>query len=163
VAGQSLSTMNALPSAVLLASKLGFDSVPGTRSYPEKSKNKNEQKLTSHVQGSSKTRPNSVSRRTNYASSPLNIQACRDFIVLELGEEEHLPRLLPYKAGIQEVRSRLISRYGDEKIGQTMHIVYDLIENKKNAMGLGDEGDIWAPWYVKEPSTGFAKAHQWSQ
>ena len=77
--------------------------------------------------------------------SPI-FEAGRDFIVLELGEYERVPALLPYEAGIHFVRARLIDEFCPESLDELMQIVFDLIENKDNALGIGDEGDCWASW-----------------
>ena len=76
----------------------------------------------------------------------LDLQACRDFIVLQLGELEQIPCISPYEEGISQIRSRLISKFGIWNIDCLMRILDDLIENKDNANGFGDDGDRWATW-----------------
>ena len=72
-------------------------------------------------------------------------EACRDFIIYELGLEKCLPQLYRYKEGVEEVRKRLMIRFGDTNLGRSMKIFNSILEDD-DATGLGDEGDIWRSW-----------------
>ncbi|KAI9790891.1 MAG: hypothetical protein M1816_004652 [Peltula sp. TS41687] len=69
---------------------------------------------------------------------------CREFLAYELGEE--IPRLYRYARGIDEVRKRVILRYGDFNYGRAMGIFIQLLESEDCASGLGDTGDHWRSW-----------------
>ena len=71
-------------------------------------------------------------------------EACRDFLVHELGVE--IPRFYRYAEGIHEVQKRIILRYGDENFAKAMGIFKQLLELDDNACGLGDDGDLWRSW-----------------
>lgn len=69
-----------------------------------------------------------------------------DFIALELGNVEKLPSLVRYADGMLYLEEAVIERFGDSYVDRAIDIVFELIENKDNAGGLGDEGDPYAPW-----------------
>jgi len=69
-----------------------------------------------------------------------------DFISLELGIVERLPSLVPYAGGMLYLEEVVTERFGGSHVERAINIVFELIENKDNAGGLGDEGDPYAPW-----------------
>lgn len=77
---------------------------------------------------------------------PFSQQECQDWIVLELARNEETPRMLGYARGIAEITRRVKERYGNQHVATAMDIVYGLIEDGRNASGLGDDGDWWACW-----------------
>lgn len=88
-----------------------------------------------------------IFRETSSSPNIFDPGECRDWMILELGENEQIPSILRYEVGIQEVRDRVSSRYGVGDTEQAMEIMFDLILNKRNATGFGvDDGDLWAPW-----------------
>ena len=72
-------------------------------------------------------------------------EACRDFIIYELGYSSHIPRDYRYRQGIDEVRKRLMCRFGDVNLDRSMGVFNDILE-KVSAHGIEDEGDIWRTW-----------------
>ena len=83
---------------------------------------------------------NSTSVRENYSE-----EACMDFIIYELGYGSGLPRDFRYAQGIDQVRTRLMLRYGDRNLDRAMGIFNEILESR-SASGLGDEGDVWRSW-----------------
>ena len=71
-------------------------------------------------------------------------EACRDFLVHEIGVE--IPRFYRYAEGIEEVRRRILLRYGDVGYAKALGIFTELLERDDNASGLGDDGDLWRSW-----------------
>jgi len=69
-----------------------------------------------------------------------------DFISLELGIVERLPSLVRYADGMLYLKEAVTERFGRSHVERAIDIVFELIENKDNAAGLGDEGDPSAPW-----------------
>lgn len=70
----------------------------------------------------------------------------RDYVALELGQIERIPQEFTYHGGMQIIHHHLHARYDIAKFNEALNEVYDLIENKSNALGFGDDGDIFAPW-----------------
>ncbi|KAI9836426.1 MAG: hypothetical protein M1819_001457 [Sarea resinae] len=69
---------------------------------------------------------------------------CREFLQFQLGTE--ITRYFRYAEGVQEVKQRFVTRYGDTNTPKAMSIFYDVLRGENNASGLGDEGDIWRTW-----------------
>jgi len=69
-----------------------------------------------------------------------------DFIILELGVVDRLPSLVHYVDGMLYLEEAVTERFGASHVERAIDIVFELIENKDNAGGLGDEGDSYAPW-----------------
>lgn len=69
---------------------------------------------------------------------------CRDFLALEIGVE--IPPFLPYKAGIDHVYQRLLSRYGPANVADALSVLIELLEDDDSATGQGDDGDVWRSW-----------------
>ena len=72
-------------------------------------------------------------------------EACRDFIIYDLGYSSQIPRDYRYRQGIDEVRKRLMCRFGDMNLDRSMGIFNDILE-KVSAHGIEDEADIWRSW-----------------
>ena len=79
------------------------------------------------------------------SSHNFNDDVCRDFINLQLGYKDRLPILYRYAQGIDEVRQRLILRFGDTNYNKAMGIFNSIMRDSR-ASGLGDEEDIWQSW-----------------
>ena len=74
-----------------------------------------------------------------------NEDVCRDFINLQLGYKDRVPILYQYAQGIDEVRQRLILRFGDVNYSRAMGIFNSIMRDGHNS-GFGDEEDIWQSW-----------------
>ncbi|KAI9717221.1 MAG: hypothetical protein M1828_007415 [Chrysothrix sp. TS-e1954] len=74
------------------------------------------------------------------------LQDAKDFIVLELAEGERIPCQYPYEVGLEYIQARVEHEFQGLKTLELMRVVFDLIENKDNAGGIGDDGDCFAPW-----------------
>ena len=70
---------------------------------------------------------------------------CRDFINLQLGHEDRLPILYRYDQGVDEVRQRLILRFGDTNYSKAMGIFVSIMRDGRNS-GFGDDEDVWQSW-----------------
>lgn len=70
---------------------------------------------------------------------------CRDFIIYELGHQYGIPQGFRYAQGIDQVRTRLMLRYGDANLDRAMGIFNEILEDDSTT-GLGDEGDVWRSW-----------------
>lgn len=69
-----------------------------------------------------------------------------DFVALELGIVERLPSILRYSEGMSYLEEIVLEQFGEAFVDLAVDIVFELIENKKNAGGIGDQGDCYAPW-----------------
>lgn len=72
-------------------------------------------------------------------------EICRDFIIYDLGYSSRIPRDYRYHQGIDEVRKRLMCRFGDMNLDRSMGVFNDILENV-SACGIEDESDIWRSW-----------------
>ena len=72
-------------------------------------------------------------------------ESCRDFIIYELGHLYGIPQGFRYAQGIDQVRTRLMLRYGDANLDRAMGIFNEILEDDSTT-GLGDEGDVWRSW-----------------
>ena len=79
------------------------------------------------------------------SSKQFREDVCRDFINFQLGYKDRLPTLYRYTQGVDEVRRRLILRFGDVNYSSAMGIFNSIMRNG-HASGLGDEDDIWQSW-----------------
>ena len=79
-------------------------------------------------------------------AAPRNRVGIRDYVVFELAEKEQIPQVFKYGRGVEEMKLRLRCKYPEIDMNELLRVLDDLIENKNNALGLGDEGDLFAPW-----------------
>jgi hypothetical protein len=70
-------------------------------------------------------------------------EACRDFLY-EIGLE--IPAMYDYEVGMDEVYTRMVARFGPQKIADCMGLLNDFLKDDSSATGHGDESDIWRSW-----------------
>jgi hypothetical protein len=70
-------------------------------------------------------------------------EACRDFLY-EIGLE--IPAMYDYGVGMDEVYTRMVARFGPQKIADCMGLLNDFLKDDSSATGHGDESDIWRSW-----------------
>lgn len=64
--------------------------------------------------------------------------------MLRLGIE--IAREYRYTQGIREVQARVLEAFGEDHYPHAMRLFDDLLQGETNALGLGDEGDLWRSW-----------------
>lgn len=70
-------------------------------------------------------------------------ESCRYFLH-EVGSRL-VPRY-PFSFGIEEVYGILLDTYGFDGTPDVTSLLQELLEDKQNADGLGDDGDVWRSW-----------------
>jgi hypothetical protein len=86
--------------------------------------------------------PSSVSY--SFDSGSFDEEDCRYFLH-NVGKQ--IVPTLPFSCGMEEVYKAIVARYGYAAIPDATSLLAELLETETSAAGLGDDSDIWRPWF----------------